>query len=144
MGGNSPVRLNASAGHLWKDLMSDENNNVIAAVDDLFFAAKITEAARRAGVPVQFVKDERSLLESAEHKPALIIIDLNCAGVKPLECISKLKADPELKAISLLGYVSHVEGELKKKAHTLGCDMVLPRSAFSQNLVSLLKRHAGR
>ena len=60
--------------------MSDENNNVIAVVDDLFFAAKITEAARRAGVPVQFVKDERSLLESAEHKPALIIIDLNCAG----------------------------------------------------------------
>ena len=124
--------------------MSDENNKVIAAVDDLFFAAKINEAARRAGVPVQFVKDERALLESAEHKPALIIIDLNCAGVKPLESISKLKADPELKAISLLGYVSHVEGELKKKAHELGCDMVLARSTFSQNLVSFLKRHSGR
>ena len=124
--------------------MGNENKKVIAAVDDLFFAVKITEAARRARIPVQFVKDERALLESAQDKPTLIILDLNCAGVKPLESISKLKADPELKAISLVGYVSHVQGELKKEAHALGCDMVLARSVFSQNLVSLLKRHASR
>jgi hypothetical protein len=28
------------------------------------------------------------------------------------------------------------------KAHEAGCDMVLPRSAFSQNLPQLLRRHA--
>jgi hypothetical protein len=27
------------------------------------------------------------------------------------------------------------------KAHEVGCDMVLPRSAFSQNLPQLLRRH---
>lgn len=124
--------------------MGDENNKVVVAADELFFTVKIAEAARRAGVPVQFVKDERALLESAQHKPALIILDLNCAGVKPLQSISKLKADPELKTISLVGYVSHVQGELKQKAHALGCDMVLARSAFSQNLANLLKRHARR
>ena len=42
-----------------------------------------------------------------------------------------------------MGYVSHVQGELKQKAHDIGCDMVMARSAFSQNLLSLLKRHAG-
>src|SRR5438093_586361 len=30
---------------------------------------------------------------------------------------------------------------LKQKAHEVGCDMVLPRSAFSQNLPQLLRRH---
>jgi hypothetical protein len=30
---------------------------------------------------------------------------------------------------------------LKLKAHEAGCDMVLPRSAFSQNLPQLLRRH---
>lgn len=124
--------------------MNNANKRIVAAVEDLFFSVKITEAARRAGVSVQFVKDDQALMASAAEKPTLIIIDLNCAGVKPLQSISKLKADPELKNVSVLGYVSHVQGELKQKAHEIGCDMVLARSAFSQNLISLLKRHAGR
>jgi len=44
----------------------------------------------------------------------------------------------------VVGYVSHVQGELKQRAHDLGCDMVMARSAFSQNLPTLLKRHAVR
>lgn len=122
--------------------MDGHKKKIIAAVHDLFFTVKINEAARRAGVPIEFVKDDKTLLESAEQSPALIIIDLNCAGVKPLQSISKLKSDPETKDISLVGYVSHVQGELKQKAHDLGCDMVLARSAFSQNLDVLMKRHA--
>ena len=39
------------------------------------------------------------------------------------------------------GFLSHVQGDLKQKAHEGGCDMVLPRSAFSQNLPQLLRRH---
>lgn len=117
---------------------------MLAAVHDLFFMVKINEAAKRAGVPVEFVKDDRALLESATRKPALIIIDLNCAGVKPLQSISKLKGNPELKDVSVVGYVSHVQGELKQKAHDIGCDIVLARSAFSQNLETLVKRHSSR
>lgn len=124
--------------------MDGQRRKIIAAVHDLFFTVKINEAARRAGVSVQFVKDEKALLQSAEDQPALIIIDLNCAGVKPLQSIGKLKSNPELKNISVVGYVSHVQGELKQKAHDLGFDMVLARSAFSQNLDNLMKRHAAR
>jgi hypothetical protein len=54
-----------------------------------------------------------------------------------------LKNSAELKGISVLGYLSHVQGELKQKAHETGCDMVLARSAFSQNLQQILKRHSG-
>ena len=64
--------------------------------------------------------------------------------MKPLQSISKIKSNPETKAISLVSYVSHAQGELKQKAHDLGCDMVLARSAFSQNLHSLVRRHASR
>lgn len=117
---------------------------ILAAVQDLFFVIKINEAAKRAGVGVEFVKDDRTLLASAADQPTLIIIDLNCPGVKPLQSISKLKSSPDLKAISVVGYVSHVQGDLKQKAQDLGCDMVMARSAFSQNLQTLLKRHAAR
>jgi hypothetical protein len=46
------------------------------------------------------------------------------------------------KETNIIGFLSHLQGELKMKAQEAGCDMVLPRSAFSQNLPQLLRRHA--
>ena len=115
---------------------------MLAVLEDLFFTVKINEAAKRAGLGVTFVKSERDALDHAAEQPALIILDLNFAGVQPVELIQKLKADPALQKISLLGYVSHVQGDLKLEAQEAGCDMVLARSAFSQNLQQIMKRHS--
>ena len=120
-----------------------ENKRLLALVEDLLFTVKISDAAKRAGMLAEFVKDEKDLMEKARAKPALIILDLNFGGVQPLRLIGKIKETPDLKQTSLLAYVSHVDGELKQKAHELGCDMVMARSAFSQNLPLILKRHAG-
>jgi CheY-like chemotaxis protein len=117
-------------------------NTVLAVVNDLFFSAKITEAAKRAGVALQYVTTEKDLLEKAKSHPALIIFDLNFDAVQPLQLIQKLKQDAALKDISLLGYLSHVQGDLKLAAQQTGCDMVLPRSAFSMNLTEILSRHS--
>jgi len=119
------------------------NKKVLAVVSDLFFSVKINDAAKRAGLTVEFVKDEHEVLVKAKSHPTLIIFDLNFDSVNPLAIISKLKGSAELKNISVIGYLSHVQGELKQKAHETGCDMVLARSAFSQNLQQILKRHSG-
>jgi PleD family two-component response regulator len=120
-----------------------ENKQLLALVSDLLFTVKIQDAAKRAGMQAEFVKSEKELMEKLHSKPALIILDLNFTGVQPLKLISKLKHNPDLKDTTLLAYVSHVDGELKQKAHEMGCDMVMARSAFSQNLPMILKRHAG-
>jgi DNA-binding NarL/FixJ family response regulator len=118
---------------------------IFAFVDDLFFLAKIQETARKMNVKVEFVKTEKDLQErigqNGDDKPSLIIFDLNNVGAKPLTTIPKLKAKLK-KATNIIGFVSHVQGDLKMKAQEAGCDMVLPRSAFSQNLAQLLRRHA--
>ncbi|MBI1788928.1 MAG: response regulator [Acidobacteria bacterium] len=119
------------------------NKKVLAVVSDLFFVAKISEAARRAGVTVDYVTEEKAALEHAKSLPMVIILDLNFDAVHPLRLIGKLKADAGTKSISVIGYLSHVQGELKQQAHESGCDMVMPRSAFSLNLPQILKRHAG-
>lgn len=120
-----------------------ENRKILAVISDLFFTVKITDAARRAGMSVEFAKNEQEVLAKATTLPALIIFDLNFDQVEPLKLIAKLKNDTGLKQISTIGFVSHVQGELKQKAHETGCDMVLARSAFSQNLPQILKRHSG-
>ena len=45
------------------------------------------------------------------------------------------------KATSIIGFLSHLQGDLKLKAVEAGCDTVMPRSAFSQSLPSLLRRY---
>ena len=123
--------------------MQKENKKVLAILSDLFFTVKINDAAKRAGMSVEFIKDDKEALARAKTKPALIILDLNFESVQPLKLIERLKGSSELKNISLIGFVSHVQGELKQRAHEAGCDMVLARSAFSQNLPQILKRHSG-
>lgn len=115
-------------------------NTVLAVVNDLFFAAKISGAAKVAGVSLQYVTTEKDLLDKARTNPALIIFDLNFTAVGPIQLIEKLKSDPALKQIRLLGYLSHVQTDLQRMAVAAGCDEVMPRSAFSMNLNQILGR----
>ncbi len=125
-------------------LQEDANSRIFAFVDDLFFLAKIQETARKMNVKVEFMKTDKELMErmksNGDELPSLLIFDLNNANARPLTVIPKLKAKLK-KGTSIIGFLSHVQGDLKQKAHEAGCDMVLPRSAFSQNLPQLLRRH---
>jgi PleD family two-component response regulator len=123
--------------------MPEQPRKIVAVLNDLFFTVKINESAKRAGFPVTFVKSEPDVLAQAAEKPPLIIFDLNYSGVDPLSLIRKLKSGEETKGINIIGYVSHVQGDLKQAAQEAGCDMVMARSAFSQNLPQILKRHSG-
>jgi CheY-like chemotaxis protein len=121
----------------------DAPTRIFAFVDDLFFVAKIQEISRKLNVKVEFVKTDKDIAEKTENveeKPSLIIVDLNSNGIKPLPVITKMRSKYK-KATSIVGFVSHVQGDLKVKAQEAGCDVVMPRSAFSQNLASILRRH---
>ena len=126
-------------------LTADSPTRVVCFIDDLFFLAKIQEVARKLGVKVEFAKAEKEVIDrltnDEEEKPSLIIFDLNNVNAKPLTVIPKLKSKLK-KQTSIVGFLSHVQGDLKVKAQEAGCDMVVPRSAFSQNLPALLRRHS--
>jgi|SRR5579862_1395497 len=124
--------------------MQKHGKKILAVVEDLLFTVKISDAAKRAGLEVEFVKSERDVIEkAASEKPLLIILDLNFSAVQPLKLISKVKSNGVTKQISVIGYLSHVQGELKQQAQDAGANIVMARSAFSQNLQQILKRHSG-
>ena len=114
-------------------------------IEDLFFIAKIQETARKLGVKVAFVKNDKEAIAALtageeQDRPGLIVFDLNNANVKPLTLIPKLKTKLK-KSTSIIGFLSHLQGDLKAKAVEAGCDTVMPRAAFSQNLPNLLRRY---
>jgi CheY-like chemotaxis protein len=121
----------------------DAPTRIFAFIDDLFFIAKIQEISRKLNVKVEFVKSDKEIAEKTENtedKPSLIIVDLNSNSIKPLPVITKMRSKYK-KSTSIVGFVSHVQGDLKMKAQEAGCDVVMPRSAFSQNLPNILRRH---
>ncbi|MEK6396586.1 MAG: response regulator [Terriglobus sp.] len=123
----------------------DAPTHIYFFIEDLFFTAKIQEAARLQGVKVAFVKPEKDIVahlaELPEHEhPSLIVFDLNNANAKPLTLIPKLKNKLK-KGTSIIGFLSHLQGDLKAKAVEAGCHSVMPRAAFSQNLPNLLRRY---
>ena len=122
--------------------MIHQNNIVIAVLDDLMFMVKIQEALKRVGLSGVFVKSQEEALAKARAGASLIILDLNYAKAGPLETIAKLKSEAVTSSIPLVGYVSHVQVELRHAAADKGCDTVLARSAFVQNLQELLTRYA--
>lgn len=117
---------------------------ILAVVDDLMFTVKINDAAKRNGLEAVFLKSEKDVLDMVKEEPLLVILDLNSNSVQPLELISKLKSNGESKRISIIGFLSHIQGELKQQAQEAGANLVMTRSAFSTNLLQLLKRHTGK
>jgi PleD family two-component response regulator len=113
---------------------------IIAAVDDLFFVAKIRATAAALGVDVRFSRNQQSALNQAhEANPSLVIVDLQAKQFDPFVLAGLLKADPQLAGCTLLGFFSHVQTALLRQAKAAGFDLVLPRSAFSHRLAEILQ-----
>ena len=126
-------------------IAEDAPTKIFFFIEDLFFIAKISETARKLGVKVAFVKNDKEAIAGLvggeeEDRPGLIVFDLNNANAKPLTLIPKLKTKLK-RSTSIIGFLSHLQGDLKAKAVEAGCDTVMPRAAFSQNLPNLLRRY---
>ena len=112
---------------------------IVCAIDDLIFSIKIKTAAKQLGVEIHFERSRENVLPTIRDKrPGLVIFDLNSSRLAPMEAIAAMKADPELKRVMTLGYVSHVDSEAIAEARRVGIDQVLARSTFVERLGAIL------
>ncbi|MFC5860879.1 response regulator [Acidicapsa dinghuensis] len=151
-----PVHGNGNIGGYYSDLQNvriaappiaaDKPPRIYFFVEDLFFVAKIQEVSRKLGVKVEFVKGDGKdalvrITDAPENeRPGLLVFDLNSNTAKPLTLIPKVRTKLK-KSVSIIGFLSHLQGDLKLKATEAGCDTVMPRSAFSQSLPNLIMRY---
>ena len=113
---------------------------IIAAVDDMFFAAKIRATAEHLGTEVRFSRSLQGILQAArETETTLIIVDLHAQQFDALALARTLKTDEQLNAVNLLGFFSHVQTALMRQAKEAGYDYVLPRSVFTNRLPEFLE-----
>ena len=101
---------------------------ICVLVTDLFFKAKILQTAKLVEREVFFAE---SLDEVSEVD--LVIMDLEKFGANTV--LQLKKQWPNAK---IVGYLSHIQVDLKKKALKNGCNLVLVKSDFSKQLKDLL------
>jgi DNA-binding NarL/FixJ family response regulator len=108
---------------------------VVALMDDLFFQMKLAETAKHLGVEVKVAASSEALQALLNPPPKLLIVDLNSRS-QPIATIQRLRADKN--ELRVVGFLSHVQTELAAQARAAGCDEVMPRSVFTQNLAAIL------
>jgi CheY-like chemotaxis protein len=118
--------------------------NGLMFCDDLIFFSRVEGVARSIGLFVRQEKNAADLLAAAQRfHPAGVIIDLHNPGLDLPTLLNALRTNlPAMPHI--VAYGSHVEAELLRAARKAGCDQVLPRSQFVEDLQTDLPKWLGK
>jgi DNA-binding NarL/FixJ family response regulator len=105
--------------------------------DDLIFISRVTGTGAAAGVTIRVAKSPEALLNLARQQPpAGVILDLSNPGLKIAEAVAILKSLQPPP--SVVAYGSHVDAATLHSARKAGCDHVMPRSQFVEELPTKL------
>jgi CheY-like chemotaxis protein len=112
---------------------------ILAVVEDIFFLAKIQQTARQLGIEVESVAPESLQNCLAKGSAGAILLDLNHRSGKAIAVLEGVKKDPATRSTQVVAFLSHVQTDLAQTARAAGCDRVMARSTFSQQLPELLR-----
>lgn len=113
---------------------------ILAIVDDIFFLAKIRETARHLGdITVEPASPDALQDKLAGNAARALVVDLNHSSGKAIAVLEKVRNNPSARTIPVIAFVSHVQTDLAQAARTAGCERVMARSTFSQQLPMLLR-----
>lgn len=112
---------------------------ILAVVDDIFFLAKIQQTARQLGIAVEPVAPDALQASLGQDGVRAILLDLNHKSGKAIAILQGLRDNPATRPIPVVAFLSHVQAELAQAARAAGCERVMARSAFSQQLPTLLR-----
>ncbi len=120
--------------------MTPENERLGRAIllsDDLLFRSRITGTADALGLTVHTARTTDDLLRQAEAlRPTCVLIDLHHPGLTIADAVRALKA---MGPVRVIAYGSHVEAATLRAAREAGCDRVLPRSQFVEEMPDRLQ-----
>src|SRR5262245_20050331 len=111
--------------------------NAILLSDDLIFTSRVVGTGRDLGLPIRTARNPDAVLNLAQQQPpTCVIVDLSNPGLRVTELIQGLSGPPTRPRI--VAYGSHVDTATLRAARDAGCDIVLPRSKFVEDLPTAL------
>lgn len=89
------------------------------------------------------VDGEEGLSKAASEKPDLILMDMSLPKMDGYEATRRIKSDPALQHISIIGLSSHAMAGDAQKAIEAGCDGYLTKPVDEALLFQVLEKYFG-
>jgi CheY-like chemotaxis protein len=108
--------------------------------DDLIFTSRIAGTARDLGLALKAARSSALLLALAQREPPhCVIVDLANTGLVLSDLLRGLR-DACATMPRVVAYGSHIDAAGLRAAREAGCDVVLPRSKFVEELPTALAK----
>ncbi len=84
---------------------------------------------------------ESGLAAAAEHRPDLILMDIQLPGLDGYEATRRLKADAALHAIPVIAVTSYASSSDVDKARAAGCDAFVSKPYSPRQLLAKIREY---
>jgi two-component system, cell cycle response regulator DivK len=104
--------------------------------------AILRDLLAHAGYEMVEVGDgEAALAAARQHRPDLILMDIQLPIVDGYEATRRIKADPSLNAIPIIVVTSYALGGDEDKARAAGCDAYVSKPFSPRALLAKIREH---
>lgn len=108
---------------------------IAAIITDLLFQSRVQEQARALQYGIAVADTPDAVRDALAAGPALVVLDLHAGGVDWREAVAQAKEH----GVPVLAFGRHTEAQLLRSAREAGCERVVPRSTFVEELPRLIK-----
>ena len=110
---------------------------ILYITTDLFFSSRVGSLARDRGLAIEVVAP-LAAAQKINTELQLVLIDLTQRSLDVALLVETVRE--KASSATIIAYGPHVDQAALSAAQDAGCDEVMPRSQFDQQLVSILER----
>ncbi len=105
---------------------------------DLLFGSKVEGALRAAGHEVTRY-DGEDMARAAVPESDVLIVDLTGDAFDGAVLVESMRMGRELEGVPALGFYSHVDQDVRRRAEQAGFDLVVPRSRMNREAAAIVE-----
>ena len=105
---------------------------------DLLFGSKVEGALGVAGHQVNRFDTEEQIRPAASFHD-LVVVDLTAEGIDGPGLVRSMRERGELAAVPTLGFYSHIDQDMRRRAEDAGMSRVVPRSRMARETAALVE-----
>ena len=90
---------------------------------------------------IEAVDGEKGIVAAAEHRPDLILMDIQLPIVDGYEATRRIKANPELRHIPIIAVTSYALSGDEGKAREAGCDAYVTKPYSPRALLAKIREY---
>ena len=107
---------------------------LVAVISDLMFQSRVRAPAGALGYDVRVADSAAAVRDALAADARLVVLDLHVSGIDWRDAVAAAKEH----GVPVLAFGRHTEAALLREARAAGCDRVVPRSQFAEELTAML------